>query len=210
MNTNSSYAGGVLVVLALHSACSFDPEPEAQTIFVETSQYVVLTADPLPADDVYWVFSELPLPHAATEKKLTWLTAEFIPVLAGEYVVDRWVVSGPAGVWADRFVVNVSGATRSVVISGPERLVVGQTGEFRVWVENSDVGLPGLRFECESTRSILTNDGYNRVRVDLAVGEDGIMLFTPDVVDFYSIRCDGYYDLGVVESVRVSVNSRAE
>ncbi len=210
MNTSSSYILGVLVALALHSACSFDPEPEAQTIFVETSQYVVLTAEPLPADDVYWVFSELPLPQAATEKKLTWLTAEFIPVLPGKYVVDRWVVSGPAGVWVDHFVINVSGAIRSLVIDGPERLVVGQTGEFRVWVENSEVGLPGLRFECESVRTTRTNRENERIRRDLAVGADGTMLFTPDVEDYYSIRCDGFYDLGVVKSDQFSVNSYAE
>ncbi|MBL4637078.1 MAG: hypothetical protein JKY56_24705 [Kofleriaceae bacterium] len=210
MLTKNSHIGAVLAALALHSACSFDPEPEAQTIFVGTSQYVVLTADPLPADDVYWVFSELPLPHAATEKKLTWLTAEFIPVLPGEYIVDRWVLSGPAGIWADRFVINVSGAVRSLVIDGPERLVVGQTGEFRVWVENQEIGLPGLRFECKSSYSVQANGRNEVIRTDLAVGVDGTMQFTPDVEDYYSISCDGFYDLGVVKSVRFSVNSHAE
>lgn len=210
MLTKSSYAGIVLTALALHSACSFDPEPEAYTIFVETSQYVVLTADPLPADDVYWVFSELPLPHAATEKKLTWLRAEFIPVLPGEYVVDRWIVSGPVGVWANRFVINVSGATRSLVIDGPDHLDVGQTGEFRAWLENQAIGLPGLRFECESTYSIQANGRNEIIRKNLAVGVDGTMLFTPELEEYYQIYCEGFYDLGVVNSVRFSFNSHAE
>ena len=199
MCTKSSYVGIVLAALALHSACSFDPEPEAITLFARTSERVVLTTEALPAESVYWVFTELPLPQSATDINLTWIRVEFTPVLPGEYVVDRWVVSGPAGVWADRFVVVVSGETPVLVVAIPDEIVVGQPVELRVRPEDPTVELVGLQVDCELRYSEVGSS--QRTDIGRLGSMNQIITFTPERPGHYFFGCDGSYDTGVTDPV---------
>lgn len=97
----------VALVVAL-AGCDLEPDPVVTTRVVPASQLVVLQGQRVPASEVYWLFTSHPVAAVGNFSSLTWETAEFVPVVAGEYIVDRWAVSGPAGVWTDRFVINAT------------------------------------------------------------------------------------------------------
>ncbi len=110
MNTRNLLILAVLLALASSSGCSLDPEPEPTRMVSRVGATVTLRGEELPADEVYWTFYSYPTVSIVNLVALSPETATFEPQVTGEYIVDRWAVSGPAGIWLDRFVVEVNEA----------------------------------------------------------------------------------------------------
>ena len=97
-----------LFLVSLVTACDLDPQPRTATATVSVGERVILQGQRVPAEDVYWTFSSHPVTTLANFTDLTWETAEFVPRVEGEFVIDRWAVSGPAGIWTDSFIITAT------------------------------------------------------------------------------------------------------
>lgn len=114
--------GSAILVAGLLAGC--EPEPVVTTHEVSTDQLVRLQGQRVPADNVYWLFTDDPIETVPVFSSLDWEIAEFVPRYPGEYVIDRWAVSGPLGVWTDRFIVTAVGTARREPMDEPTDLAL--------------------------------------------------------------------------------------
>ncbi len=104
--TSSIFRLGAFVFLVL-GACTFEPEPTEVYSEGIATESITLRGERMPAEEIYWTFFSHPQAALPSFDSLTRDTVQFTPRVPGVYVVDRWIVSGPAGVWTDRFIVDV-------------------------------------------------------------------------------------------------------
>jgi hypothetical protein len=157
---------------------------------------VRLRGQDVPAEDIYWVFSSHPVQTVGGFASLGWETAEFVPRVPGEYIIDRWALSGPVGVWTDRFIVGVGGELPELAIDGPRQVTLGESAEYQTtrvtlvsafnWVLSRPTG-PDSTFD------------------ELVPETGGKATFRPALPGVYAISCLVVYEDGTTETTTLSV-----
>lgn len=178
------------LLLTLLAACSFEPQPSEVELGAVESELVTLVGAKEPAEDIYWTFFSHPQAALPAFESLSSETAQFRPRLPGEYIVDRWGVSGPAGIWLDRFIVLVTATPAAIEIRGAERSTLGNSVLFRANLVDEEVDTPNLAFEWR-----VESSSIDSVAV-VEPGANGNAAFTPDVAATYTIRCTGVHEYG--------------
>lgn len=194
----SALALGALVLLSLGllSACDFEPDPAISTQDAFAAQTVRLEAKPDAAADAYWLFHSRPAQDVASFTLVGLQAAEFVPSVAGEYIVDRWAVTGPSSVWTDRFIVNVADERPELAIEGTRVVSLGDTEDYSVNRVDSVSSYNWLLSRPASMES-----SYQ----ELVPQEGGAAAFTPEITGTYSISCFIVDDTGAMETATLSV-----
>jgi len=133
----------LLAALFMWTGCDVEPAPNLTHISAGIGQGVTLRGQSVPAKDVEWLIVERPLSTAGDFVWEDLEEANFVPN-EGEYVIDRWVQSGPAQVLTDRFIVHAQGYLPGLRLSGPGELGAGLPGEYEVVLREPGEELDGL------------------------------------------------------------------
>tara|TARA_R110002073_G_scaffold74100_2_gene181059 strand:- start:50512 stop:50991 length:480 start_codon:yes stop_codon:yes gene_type:complete len=154
-----------------------------------------LEVKPDAAADAYWLFHSRPFQDVGDFSLVGLQAAEFVPRIAGEYVVDRWVVTGPSSVWTDRFIVNVADERPELAIRGSRFVSLGDT-------ENYSVNrIDFASYNWLLSRPVSMESSYQ----ELVPQEGGAATFTPEIAGTYSISCLVVDDTGAMETATLSV-----